>query len=189
MLFRKRKRAAVPPDRHEIERAALEELVGRLEERLLRREAALEARERDLRAALAELREAREASGRGEADLVRRERALEARVAMVTKRELDLTRRAAELAAREREAARPGPPEPEPEREPGPTPAPPAAPGERYNLLELERLVEARAAEFPHRAQEWSSYLFFLREHAAADGSVPASFDGLIADAFAELVL
>jgi hypothetical protein len=42
---------------------------------------------------------------------------------------------------------------------------------------------------FPDRAEEWSSYLYFLREHAAVDGSVPASFNRLIGEAFAGLVL
>jgi hypothetical protein len=59
---------------------------------------------------------------------------------------------------------------------PATKPAPPASEGEHYNPVTLERLVEARAADFPDRAEEWSSYLYFLREHAAVDGSVPASF-------------
>ena len=57
-----------------------------------------------------------------------------------------------------------------------------------YNLLRLERLVDERRGEFPDRAEEWSSYLYFLREYAAPDGSVPASFDTLIEATFAELV-
>ena len=35
---------------------------------------------------------------------------------------------------------------------------------------------------------EWLSYLFFLREYAEPDGTVPASFDWLIEDEFAEIV-
>jgi hypothetical protein len=58
----------------------------------------------------------------------------------------------------------------------------------RYNLVTLERLVEARAGEFPHRADEWTSYLYFLREFAGPDGSVPATFDWLIQETFNELV-
>ena len=69
--------------------------------------------------------------------------------------------------------------------------APPASadgsPG-RYNLLSLERRVEERGAEFPDRVEEWSSYLFFLRDYASPDGVVPASFDWLIQDTFGELV-
>jgi len=160
------------------EREALEELVGRLEARLIARESGLAARERDLHAAIAELRGAQAASARREAALARRERALDARVAMVTRRELDLARWAADLEAREREAAQAAP-------EPEPSAAPRA---ESYNLVTLERLVESRAAEFPDRADEWASYLYFLREHASADGSLPESLDGLIGEAFAEIV-
>ena len=57
-----------------------------------------------------------------------------------------------------------------------------------WNLTELERLVEERGREFPERIDEWESYLFFLRDYAEPDGSVPASFDWLIEDEFAELV-
>jgi hypothetical protein len=57
-----------------------------------------------------------------------------------------------------------------------------------WNLTVLERLVEERGGEFPERIDEWASYLFFLRDYAEPDGSVPASFDWLIEDEFAELV-
>jgi hypothetical protein len=121
------------------------------------------------------------------------------RLAGVTAREVELARRAAALALRERELdARPEPvPEPEPEPEPDPEPAaapapPPAAvgPGRNgfYNLTTLEHLVGTRGSAFPDRLEEWSSYLYFLRDYADADGFVPASFDALIAETFAELV-
>jgi capsular polysaccharide biosynthesis protein len=175
---------------------ALERLVDGLEARFAARESALLARERDLQAKLDELRSAQAAAATAaDGDLARRERELEERVAAVTKRELELARRAAELAVREREAARPPEPEPQPEP-PRPVPAaapapPPAAAGDgagTFNLLRLERLVEERGGEFPERADEWASYLYLLREYAGPDGSVPASFDGLIQDTFAELV-
>ena len=54
--------------------------------------------------------------------------------------------------------------------------------------LALERLVEERGGSFPTGGDEWTSYLFFLREYAESDGTVPASFDWLIEDEFAELV-
>ena len=57
-----------------------------------------------------------------------------------------------------------------------------------WNLLELQRLVDQRGGEFPERMDEWLSYLFFLREYAEPDGTVPASFDWLIEDEFAEIV-
>ncbi len=57
-----------------------------------------------------------------------------------------------------------------------------------FNLNELERLVAEHGAEVPERADEWASYLFFLREHAALDGALPHSFDSLIEEVFGELL-
>ena len=48
--------------------------------------------------------------------------------------------------------------------------------------------MERRAREFPDRAEEWTSYLFFLRDYAAPDGTLPDSFDALISDTFADLL-
>lgn len=180
----------------------LDQLVERLDARLAARESALAARERDLQKLLDEVR----AAGGGgltaaASDLERRERELAERVAAVTQRERELARRAAELAVREAEpppqpepVPEPAPtPEPEPEPLPGPpAPLPPAAAATdaagAYNLVALERLVMEGSPEHPERADEWASYLFFLREYAAPDGSVPRSFDWLIQDTFSELV-
>jgi hypothetical protein len=181
----------------------LEELGDRLEARLVRREAALAARERDLQAKLDELRAAQEttlAASQDEAVLARRERQLTERIATAAKRETELARRAAEVALRERDAAA--------EQEQAaaeaaaaaeeaqaaeaaiPPVPPPAGNGLHgsYNLVTLERLVDERGRAFPERLEEWSSYLYFLREYASADGAVPASFDGLIYDTFEELL-
>jgi len=57
-----------------------------------------------------------------------------------------------------------------------------------WNLLVLERLVNDRGDEFPDKRDEWVSYLYFLREYAEPDGTVPSSFDWLIHDTFAEIV-
>jgi capsular polysaccharide biosynthesis protein len=57
-----------------------------------------------------------------------------------------------------------------------------------WNLLDLQRLVDQRGGEFPERMDEWLSYLFFLREYAEPDGTVPSNFDWLIEDEFAEIV-
>ncbi|HET6944471.1 MAG TPA: hypothetical protein VFI01_03905 [Gaiellaceae bacterium] len=103
-LVRGHERRATKDQHAASEHAALEDLVGRLEARLIAREPALAARGRDLQAGIAQLREAKAASARDDAALSCRERALEARVAMVTKQELDLARRAVELAARELDA-------------------------------------------------------------------------------------
>jgi hypothetical protein len=57
----------------------------------------------------------------------------------------------------------------------------------RWNLNELERLVRTRADVPPETAVEWRTYLQLLREHAAVDGTLPAGFDGLLNDVFADL--
>ena len=82
------------------------------------------------------------------------------------------------------------PPEPAaPAQEPaGPAQEPAEASGGGWNLLVLEKLVNDRGQEFPERIDEWLSYLYFLREYAEPDGSVPTSFDWLIQDTFSELV-
>ncbi len=174
---------------------ALEKLVDRLEARLTARDSALAARERDLRAALEELRVAQagpaaqaEPAAVDDSALTRREQKLGERIAAVTAREVELARRAAALALREQGLdARPEPElEPEPEHEP--PRAVEAGRDGHYNLLTLEHLAERRGQEFPDRVEEWTSYLFFLRDYAAPDGSVPARFDALISETFAELV-
>jgi hypothetical protein len=179
---------------------ALDRLVDRLEAKLSARESALAARERDLQAALEELRAAQAApTSVDDSELTRREQKLVERIARVTAREVELARRAAALALREREfEARPEP-EPAPAPEPEPEPEPERAPERQraaavqtdrnghYNLVTLEGLVEHRSGEFPERAEEWTSYLFFLRDYAAPDGSLPDSFDPLISDTFSDL--
>ncbi len=136
------------------------------------------------------------------ADLRRREKSLEQRVEQVTARERELARRVGELAARQRELEERDATEPEPEPEPEPPPVPveptpapepveaaPAAPsGGRWNLQDLVRLVEENSDASTDRAEEWRTYLFFLRGHAAADGSLPAQFDGLVNDVFGDLL-
>ena len=137
--------------------------------------------------------------------------ALEAQAGELDSREADLEQREREFGEPPRQPLAPVPepeptpitvpvPVPVPMPGPGPAPAPmpqpelpPAAEvvhlkvGVSFNLLELEHLVAARSAEFPDRADEWSSYLFFLREHSDIDGALPQTFDYLIEDEFAEL--
>ena len=176
---------------------ALERLVDRLEAKLTARESALAARERDLQALLEELRAAQaEPSAQtapaavDDSKLKDREQRLEERIARVTAREVELARRAGALALRERELEARPEPEPEPVREPEPRPTAAVEPDRNghYNLVTLEGLVEHRGREFPDRAEEWTSYLFFLRDYAAPDGSLPDSFDALISDTFSELL-
>lgn len=52
----------------------------------------------------------------------------------------------------------------------------------------LERLVDTAAADFPRRADEWRSYVFYLREFAEPTGLLPASFDALVWDVFGPLL-
>jgi hypothetical protein len=173
--------------------------VARREEELAARIEALTQRELELARRAASLAAAPKED---DAELARREEELATRIEALTKRELELARRAAALAVRERELATAAEPQAaEPQLAPAPEPAiaapepvvqPAAAAAEngrgRWNLISLERLVEERGGEFPERVDEWTSYLYFLREYAEPDGTVPASFDWLIHDTFSELV-
>jgi capsular polysaccharide biosynthesis protein len=129
-------------------------------------------------------------------------------------RDADLEQREREFAAPPRQALAsvptpapaPAPtpiPVPVPRPGPGPTPAPMPQPelppaavaqvvqlrvGAGFNLIELEHLVAARSQEFPDRVVEWTSYLFFLRDHSNVDGSLPETFDYLVEDVFADLI-
>ena len=129
------------------------------------------------------------------------ERRLRARVDEVAKRERALARRAGELAARERALAergteeRPPPPPPPAAPQPPPQPPPPPEPAapatsmtEGWNLHTLEALVRERADADPAQQDEWSTYLFFLREHADADGSLPSTFHPLVNEVFGSLL-
>ena len=92
-----------------------------------------------------------------------------------------IERRPEPPAAREPEV------EPEPEMEREPAPAVPAN-GSHYNLVELESLVARGRERFPHRADEWQAYVFYLRDYASADGTLPANFHPLVEDVFSELL-
>ena len=111
------------------------------------------------------------------------------------------------LAEAPRLAAVPAPPlepEPEPEpvartvAEPEPTPTPetarvlaftPAndAPRE-WNLWELERAARDHGGDDVAQAEERSYLLMYLREFAGPDGVLPADFDGLVRDAFGDML-
>lgn len=161
---------------------------------LARRAGELGARQRELEAHAGELEA--------------REKELETLGADLEERDAESEQRERELAAPPRQplASVPSPeplpvPVAVPAPSPGPAPArlpepvlPPAAEvvqlrvGARFNLLELEQLVADRAAEFPDRATEWTSYLFFLRDYAAVDGTLPDTFDYLVEEEFADLL-
>ena len=119
---------------------------------------------------------------RDDPELSRREELVRRREEAVARAERELVRRAGELAA-------PAPdPDPEPAAPPEPAPEPPAAPDRAWYVAELERLVDAHRGVRGDRAEELDAYLFHLRQYAAADGRLPPEFDGLVAEAFGDLV-
>lgn len=166
---------------------------------------ALAVREAALQSRVAELTQREIGLARRAAEIAEREHA-------VQKRTEELALRAAELEAQLEEAernvrraqAQEQEREPEPEPEPPPLVEPPRPAADpqpfvaqavdgveqtgAWNLMVLERLVNDRGDEFPDRRDEWASYLYFLREYAEPDGTVPASFDWLIQETFTELV-
>jgi hypothetical protein len=166
---------------------------------------ALDARSAALDARVKELTQREIGLARRAAEVAKQEQAAAARTEELDRRthELDLRteeldRRAAELEAH-LEEARLEEARAEPEPEPAALPTPAAPPAEarvagddgvrgHWNLLVLERLVNDRGEDFPDKREEWVSYLYLLREYAEPDGTVPASFDWLIQDTFAELV-
>jgi hypothetical protein len=105
----------------------------------------------------------------------------------------ELADRATEIAASTRElealAAAPPPPLPETVSTP-PAEAEPALPPRTgtWNLNELQAAVDAYANPTPEQAENWRTYLYFVREHASPDGTLPRSLDPLIADVFADIV-
>ncbi len=90
------------------------------------------------------------------------------------------------------------PPPPEPEQEPEPKPEPgaarvvaflPANDGPReWNLWELERAARDHATDDVARTEERSYLLMYLREFAGPDGVLPLDFDGLVRDAFGDVL-
>jgi hypothetical protein len=84
----------------------------------------------------------------------------------------------------------PEPPEPEPEPEPEPAVAYlPTNDGPReWNLWELERLARDHTSDDVARNEERSYLLMYLREFAGPDGNLPRDFDGLVRDAFGDLL-
>jgi len=67
--------------------------------------------------------------------------------------------------------------------------APPAStdPG-GWNLGELEAWLDTEGAIWPERVDDWAAYLFYLRDYAEPDGSLPASFDALLDEVFGSVV-
>jgi len=86
-------------------------------------------------------------------------------------------------------------PEPEPFAEPEPLPEPQIVqlavrdhrPRE-WNLWELERAARGTAGRDPLQDEERGYLLMYLREFANADGALPVDFDGLVRDAFGDVL-
>jgi outer membrane biosynthesis protein TonB len=93
-------------------------------------------------------------------------------------------------------AVPPPPPEPEPEPEEQPEPRTervvaflPTNDGPReWNLWELERAARDHATDDVVRNEERSYLLMYLREFAGTDGVLPMDFDGLVRDAFGDVL-
>jgi hypothetical protein len=147
------------------------------------------ARERRLAEHMGKLAVREKELEKGLAKLAAAERKVKADADEVAASRKKLADRKAQLAVDERElATRPAAPAPEPD---SPTIAPAPAlpvPHGTWNLVDLQRAVDAHASSSPAQAEEWRMYLFFLREHASQDGSLPRSFDLLIADVFADVL-
>jgi hypothetical protein len=86
------------------------------------------------------------------------------------------------------------PPPPEPEPEPASEPSRVVAfiatnDGPReWNLWELERAARDHATDDVVRNEERSYLLMYLREFAGPDGILPTDFDGLVRDAFGDVL-
>jgi len=87
----------------------------------------------------------------------------------------------------------PSPP-PEPEQEPEPDAArvvafiPANDDPREWNLWELERAARDHATDDVARNEERSYLLMYLREFAGPDGVLPTDFDGLVRDAFGDVL-
>jgi capsular polysaccharide biosynthesis protein len=157
-------------------------------------DSAVREREEELAGRLLELEERVKALDERERGLERQAEELGGLESTLREAEANLARRAQDLTAREAELAVSPPPAPEPAPEAPSAPAPAAPPvqippGEPgWRLDELERLVVAHGGENPDRAEEWQSYLFYLRDYVDVDGRVPRQFDWLIEDTFGDLL-
>jgi hypothetical protein len=158
------------------------------------------ARERALAERAGKLAAREQGLGARAAKLTAAEREVGSRAGEVASRQQELAERATEIAASKRElealAAAPPPSVPEPEPAPAPVsaPDPEARPALRtragtWNLNEIQRAVDAYIGNVtPDQADSWRTYLYFIREHASADGTLPRSLDPLIADVFAKIL-
>jgi hypothetical protein len=173
-----------------------------VERRLKQRVGEVTKRERALARRAGELAEREAKVEKQREKLEELEARLKQRAAELGETKQELAGRADDIAADEkaleaRAAEPPPPPPPPPPPEPEPalalSPPPDAAsePAVRmgsWNMNDLQRVVDSQTSATPEQVEEWTTYLFFLREHAASDGSLPRQFDGLVEDVFGELI-
>ena len=69
-----------------------------------------------------------------------------------------------------------------------PQPEAVADPPREWNLWELERVARDHTSDDLAKNDERAYLLIYLREFAGPDGNLPADFDGLVRDAFGDLV-
>jgi capsular polysaccharide biosynthesis protein len=168
--------------------------LGNREDVLAKRVEGVTARERALAEHSAKLAARERELDERDARLAAGERDLTARVSEVVVNQRKLVKREEELAAGERELQKLAilPPLPEPEEAvvvPEPLEEPLVAPrAGSWNLNQLQRAVDAESEASVEQVEEWHTYLYFLRGHAAADGSLPRQFDGLVEDVFSAVV-
>jgi hypothetical protein len=123
------------------------------------------------------------------AELTAAEREVDSRAGEVASGQRELADRATAIAASKRKldalTAAPPPPVPESNPEAEAEQALPRRAG-TWNLNELQRAVDAYADATPEQAESWRTYLYLVREHASPDGTLPRTFDPLVADIFGE---
>lgn len=77
----------------------------------------------------------------------------------------------------------------EPNHEPTPKPDEElSTPAREWNLWELERVARDHITDDVATNEERAYLLLYLREFAGSDGTLPADFDGLVRDAFGDLL-
>jgi hypothetical protein len=167
-----------------------------VERRLNKRVDEVAKRERALARRAGELAKREAGIEKRSGELEQLEARLKQRDAELGATKQQLAARASDLAASQREletrAAEPPPPlpEPAPAAQPGPAASEPPVrwPG-FWNVNTLQHAVDSQSGATAEQVEEWSTYLFFLRQQAGADGSLPRQFDGLIEDVFGSLAL
>jgi hypothetical protein len=98
-----------------------------------------------------------------------------------------VTKRALDLPGLEVPEVRPeSPAEPDPQP-PAVEEAPPSPAQRQWNLWELERRARDYAGDAA-RDEEWTALFVHLRQFANTEGQLPEEFDGLVREAFAELI-